>query len=139
VAVFVLFSLMVRENYPFSHFSMYSRPSARPLPFHYLADGDGRPLPVMKHTRMSCASLGKKMGTEKGRLEKEDARGGRPPRSPEEIKAQAGRRVLADLRERSLNQRKKWHLPDRLQLVEVLITVQDGQAHETPRVVASLP
>jgi hypothetical protein len=118
---------------------MYSRPSSKPLPFHYLADGDGRPLPVMKHGRMSCAAMSKKMGTEKGRVEKEAARRGDPEPPADEVKLEAGRRVLADLRERSLKQRKKWHLPDRLQLVEVLVTVRDGRAHETSRPVAWLP
>jgi hypothetical protein len=139
VVGFVVFSLVVRETYPFSHFSMYSRPSARPLPFHYLADSAGRPLPVMKHTRISCAAMGKKMGNEKGKLEDEDARRGGPPRSRDDIKALAGRAVLEDLRERSLKQRQKWHLLEQVQLVEVLITIRDGQAHETARTVATLP
>jgi hypothetical protein len=139
VGVFIVVSLTVRENYPFSHFSMYSRPSSKPLPFHYLADGEGRPLPVMKHTRMSCAALSKKMGTEKGRVEKERARGDGSGSSADEIKLEAGRRVLADLRERSMRERKKWHLPERIQLVEVLVTVRDGRAHETSRPVAWLP
>ena len=66
-------------------------------------------------------------------------RRGGPPRSRDEIKALAGRAVLEDLRERSLRQRKKWHLLEQVQLVEVLITIRDGQAHETARTVATLP
>ena len=41
--VLVLLTQIFRDEFPFSHYPMYSKPTSRPLKWQYMADGDGKP------------------------------------------------------------------------------------------------
>lgn len=134
---FCLLSMVTGEFYPFSPFSMYSNPSPVPLRFCYVADGEGEPLPILWHTGISPASLTKKYGHHRGEIAGAIDRGERSALSDEEIRAEAGREVLAWLREVSLGRRRR-ELTDPLRLVEISVSAGDGRLRETERVVAEL-
>lgn len=76
--------LLIREQYPFSDFPMYSR-FGRSTYYVYLAQGDGRPLPSYHTIGVSTATLkkvfdselgqqAKRLGTRRGRLSLDDRR-----------------------------------------------------------------
>ena len=56
---FVIFSLVVRENYPFSHFPMYSS-IAPETHYFYLTDGEDNKLGTKTNFGMSASNLKKK-------------------------------------------------------------------------------
>lgn len=145
VLVFVLFSKLIGEFYPISPFSMYSNPSTEPLIFCYVADGEGKALPILWHSGQTPARLTKKQRAERSVLEQEiEKRTGRGKDELTEeedraIRAQAGREVLEYVIDLSQKRSQKRHLKPPLQLVEVAIGLDDdGLLTETPRVVAEL-
>ena len=145
VLVFVLVSKIVGEFYPISPYSMYSNPSTVPLIYCYVADGDGKALPVLWHSGQTPARLTKKQRAERSVLEQEiEKQTGRDKdefteQQDRAIRAEAGRAVLNYVIELSEKRSEKRHLEPPLQLVEVAIGLGDeGQLTETPRVVAEL-
>src|SRR6187549_702916 len=70
---YLMLSQVQRENYPFSHYPMYSRPTSRPLKFQFLTDASGNPLPVGWHTGMTPSQVGKMTGERKQELPSEKA------------------------------------------------------------------
>ncbi len=140
--LFVLACQIIRDNYPFSHYPMYSRPSTKPLPFQYLADANGKPLPVVWHTGFTPSRVGKKFGTHKQELHdaelKAAKRENREPRPEVEFKAESARLVLAFLREQSLKRKKHRQLPEDIQLRESTVWVEDGKLVRTDAVVGTL-
>lgn len=145
VLVFVLASKLIGEFYPLSPFSMYSNPSSVPLIYCYVADGDGKALPVLWHSGQTPARLTKKQRAERSVLEQEiEKSSGRDKddfteQEDRKIRADAGRKVLQYVIELSEKRSQKRHLKPPLQLVEVAIGLGDqGQLTETSRVVAEL-
>jgi hypothetical protein len=118
--VYLVLTQLIRDNYPFSHYPMYSKPNSESLAFQYLADGQGNPLPVRWHTGMSPSQLAKRFRT--------DMR-----KNPSEEKA--AQELLADIRERN-QQRPKHALPERIQLMEDKLSFNDGKLVENKRVIA---
>ena len=59
LAIYTVLSLVIKENYPFSHYPMYSKPSAADLHIQFLADGEGKPLPVAWHTGVTGSKVAK--------------------------------------------------------------------------------
>jgi len=140
VLVFMLVSLIVRENFPFSHFAMYSNPSPRPLKFTYLADGEGEPVPILYHTGLSASRMTKKFNYHRGTLQDEAKKDGKDPDNAAVlagIKSEAGAEVLQFMREQSLKRRKR-ELTDPLQLVEMTVTIEGNQLVERTAVVAEI-
>jgi hypothetical protein len=58
LAIFVAASLILKENYPFSHFPMYSSPTA-PRAYYMVTDAEGRPLPISTITGVTPPKIGK--------------------------------------------------------------------------------
>jgi hypothetical protein len=145
VLVFVLASKIIGEFYPLSPYSMYSNPSSEPLRYCYVADGEGKPLPVQWHSGQTPARLTKKHRTERSVLEdKLEKASGRDKddfteQEDLEIRDKAGRKVLQYVIDLSEKRSSKRHLKPPLQLVEVAIGLdENGHLSETPRVVAEL-
>ena len=63
--VYLVLTQLIRENYPFSHYPMYSRPNSKALGIQFLADGDGKPLPVVWHTGVSPSKVAKLHGAKR--------------------------------------------------------------------------
>ena len=94
-------------------------------------------MPVLWHTGVSPASLTKKYGTHRGEIAEAIERGERPATTDEEIRAEAGRQVLAWLRDLSMKRRNR-ELREPLQLIEISVSTDGQGLHETSRVVAEL-
>ena len=117
---YLVLTQVIRENFPFSQYPMYSRPTSRPLKFQFLADGSGNPLPVGWHTGMTPSQVGKMHGERKKDAPSEEA---------------AALKVLEFLRAQNAK-RKGRELPARIQLVETSIGFDHSQFAETNRVLA---
>ncbi len=118
--IYLVLTQLIRDNYPFSHYPMYSKPNSESLAFQYLADGESKPLQVRWYTGMSPAQLAKRFRT--------DMR-----KNPSEEKA--AQVLLADIRERNQD-RPKHALPDHIQLMEDRLSFDDGKLVENKRVIA---
>ncbi len=124
VLVFVALSLIIRDNYPFTHYSMYSNPTPRPLSYCFIADGAEDPLPLLYHTGISPSKLTKRFNKEKGRYEDEGF-------TEAEIREKAAADVIRYLRQLN-SKRKKRLLPEDFQLVRMQISIDGEGFKETP-------
>jgi hypothetical protein len=118
--VLVLLTQIFRDEFPFSHYPMYSKPTSRPLKWQYMADGDGKPLAHVYHTGISPSQVGKMHGTNKKHFATEE---------------QAALEVLKYMRNMNAK-RPKRPLPEHITLIETQIGFGDGQFIETNRVLA---
>lgn len=132
VVLFILAASIIRENYPFSHFPMYAKPSPKPLSYTYLADGEGQPLRLLYYTGLTPSRLTKLFGKRKAKYEKQ---GGL---SKKEIDHGSGVEVLEYVREMNAK-RPTRPLPEAIQLIKVVISYGDGVFLETPNAVAENP
>jgi hypothetical protein len=118
--VYLVLTQLIRDNYPFSHYPMYSKPSAGDLHIQFLADGDGKPLPVSWHTGVTGSKVGKLLANRMKQHKTEKA---------------AALDVLHFLRETNEGRRGR-ELPERIQLVETTLAFTDGKLVESSRVLA---
>ena len=118
--VLVLLTQVFRDEFPFSHYPMYSNPTSRPLKWQYMADGDGKPLAHVYHTGISPSQVGKMHGTNKKHFATE---------------GEAAMEVLKYMRNMNAK-RPKRPLPERITLIETQIGFGDGHFIETNRVLA---
>jgi hypothetical protein len=124
------FSLVVKENYPFSHFPMYGDPNPERY-FFWLADTDGKPLPVRELTGKSSAQLGKILRTYADkRVKAADVRN-RDALPPEE-KRGVGEELTAFLRQEAASLKKA--LPPEVAIMRTDIRYHEGHTTETASV-----
>ena len=116
--VYVALTQVFRENYPFSHYPMYSRPNSESVQIQFLADGDNKPLPVAWHTGVTSSKVAKLHANRMKKHHDEKA---------------AAIDVLHFLRETNAGRRGR-ELPERIRLVETTITLDNGRVVETQRV-----
>lgn len=139
---FVLLAQIIRDNYPFSHYPMYANPSDKPLPFQFLTDAKGNPLPVVWHTGITPSRVVKKFGTRRLELyeaeEKLARREKREPKPEDYFKEQAGRETLEFLRKQSHGRPQRKHLPEDILLMETIISYENGHIQEVTDVVGRL-
>lgn len=134
LAIYTILSLVIKENYPFSNYPMYSNPSPE-RPYYTIADGDGKPLPIQTKTGITCPKIGKiyrKKAEELG--EKLDVNA--KELKPEQVQA-IGMEIFTQLRTEAA--KLKQPMPERLQLVRTYISYKDGKVIETPNVIAQEP
>ncbi len=137
---------LVREEYPFTHYPMYSRPAAEPNGYYYITDAGGDPLPVTWHTGMTPSRVGKQFLTIRlDFIRAEERRSGTSGRDFSkaviaEFDERAGIEVLHYLREMSLQRSRnpERHLTGGLQLVEGRLRRGRQGLEETERVIATL-
>lgn len=118
--IYVLLTQVFRENYPFSHYPMYSKPNSEELHLQFLADADGKPLPVVWHTGITPSKVAK---LHANRLKKYHD------------ESKAAQDVLRYLREAN-DGRPRRALPARVRLMETTIEFKDGRIAESSRVLA---
>jgi hypothetical protein len=161
LAIYCVLSVLLQENYPFSHFPMYSNPSPE-RPYYILADGQGQPLPTASLTGVTCPKIGKIYRTETAevadRLTKElrkewvAALSNKPmPKRwwtrltskrpsvkadhlPAEHKQAIGEKLFAYFRKEAATHKQT--LPPKLQLIRMEISYHDGKISDTPEVIA---
>ena len=118
-----LFCIVVKENYPFSHFPMYSGFSDRTYFYYFAQEGD--PIEAKRIFKTSIPRSKKLMGNYKDEGEKAN-----PEAEDEAIEREAGRELLAYLRESTT--RKEIYaeiLSKPISLMRKNIEYKDGEFH----------
>ena len=126
LAIFVAVSLILKENYPFSHFPMYSSPTA-PRAYYMVTDAEGRPLPISTLTGVTPPKIGKmhwRKSQERESIVRETGKDDTAGRD-EDI----GREICTMLRQQAA--RRGQTLPQGIQLFRVEIQYDDGKIKET--------
>jgi hypothetical protein len=125
LAIFVAGSLILKETYPFSHFPMFSSPTA-PRAYYMVTDSAGQPLPIAKLTGVTPPKIGKMHWRKSRQSERgtEKREGGNAGRNDE-----VGREICSMLRDQAA--RRGQILPPGLQLFRVEIQYNDGKLKET--------
>lgn len=118
--VYLPLTQLIRENYPFSHYPMYSKPNSEALSFQFLADATGKPLPLKWHTGITPSQLSKRYRDAKRKNPSEET---------------AAVEVLGRVREQN-HLRKGHELPERIRLMEDTIKFADGKLVESKRTIA---
>ena len=127
--IFVVVCLIAKENFPFSNFPMYARPSAE-RGYFLVTDGDGQPIPIGSLTGVTSSQVGKayrKKSKELGRQTNPLSGQSRGDRD-----RMVGIEIFQMLREQSAKRDKD--LPEKLQLHLVEIRFEDGEIKEKKRV-----
>ncbi|MDC0259152.1 hypothetical protein OAK43_02855 [Verrucomicrobiales bacterium] len=140
VLAFIVLASIIKENYPFSHFSMYSNPK-KSVRLAYITDEKGEPLPILYHTGLSTSKVSKTLNRERTPLENTAKKAGRDLDASDvidEINREAGKYVLEAVRALSMKRRKR-ELTGPIQLIEMTILVRDGQLVEDRKLMAQLP
>ena len=129
--IYCILSVVIRENFPFSNFPMYSNPS--PERFYYtVSEADGKGLPIATLTGITSPKIGKIYRKKADELSKKI--GVSPNKfTPEQIQG-LGLEILTFLRHEAAN--KKQTLPAKLQINKIVISYQDGKIVETPSIFA---
>jgi len=136
IGLFVLASLALEENYPFSEFAMYSNPTTRPLHYHYLIDENGGELPILTTTRISPAKVSKMFNKA---CKRENERKEGKLASEKKRNSAAGYNVLEFLYKESMKLGKKRHLPQPIELIEVSVVYGENGFREDKEVIAKYP
>lgn len=131
MVVYCVISLVLEENYPFTHYPMYSNPSAE-RSYYLVSDGDGKPLPVAELTGITCPKIGKMFRTKASEVAAE-MKVSKSSLGPEQLQA-IGSEIFTQLRHYA----KDMHtaLPPKLQLSRVDISYDNGRVIETPQLLA---
>ena len=129
--------LLVQEQFPFSHFPMYSSFTDKTFYVH-LADGSGEAIATPVSTGLRSSQLKKVYEQE---LMKEKKRPGRSRHaSPTlEEKRRAGERVLATLRSSQWVRRRRSKFPQVVQLYEVTIRLRQNRLEKESVLIAQSP
>jgi hypothetical protein len=125
LAIFVAASLILKETYPFSHFPMFSSPTA-PRAYYMVTDSAGQPLPISRLTGVTPPKIGKMHWRKSRQGERgiEKAEGQNASRNDE-----IGREICTMLRDQAV--RRGQVLPPGIQLFRVEIQYGDGKVTET--------
>ena len=127
LAILVVGSLFLKEAYPFSHFPMFSSPTA-PRAYYMVTDSAGQPLPIAKLTGVTPPKIGKMHWRKIRRTEGTAAQGKDVDRNDE-----IGREICTMLRDQAA--RRGQALPPGIQLFRVEIRYHDGRLTETKELV----
>lgn len=126
LAIFVAASLILKENYPFSHFPMYSSPTA-PRAYYMVTDAEGRPLPISTITGVTPPKIGKMHWRKSQERESMVRRTGKHDTAGRD--EDIGREICTMLRQQAA--RRGQTLPQGIQLFRVEIQYDDGKIKET--------
>ncbi|NNE91969.1 MAG: hypothetical protein HKN23_10010 [Verrucomicrobiales bacterium] len=137
---FVAFSLLVKENYPFSHFPMYSH-VAPETHYFYLTDGEGNNLGTKTNFGMAASNLKKKYHSYLTALaeqrEKEAGHRIKASELPASDQETCGQKLFDYILERG-EHRGKWtrNKPDIIRLRRADIQRKGSELIETNRLIA---
>jgi hypothetical protein len=129
LAIFVVTCLIIKENFPFSHFPMYARPSAE-RGYFVVTDGEGNPIPVGTLTGVTASQVGKAYRKKSKEVGREAAGVVGPSRADRD--RTVGMEIFQMLREQASKRGRD--IPEKLQLHLVEIRFADGQIKEDKRV-----
>lgn len=135
VLVLALFLQVMKENYPFSHYPMYSGLTDN-VEYYYLTNAKGEPVPQGIYFGLSTSWTKKMLNTRLNKIT-----GGRniDSASPAEI-SEAGRQTLQYLVEHRLKEDRRAQVArDGLQLHQVYVERKGDKLLTTPSFIAELP
>jgi hypothetical protein len=132
LAIFTALSLVIKENYPFSNYPMYSNPSPE-RNYFMITDGEGKPIPVATLTGITCPKIGKIF--RKRSDEMADKLKLKRTALPQEMVQAVGMSIFQQLRKEAAGMNKE--LPPKLQLMRTDITFEDGKIVELPHLIAT--
>ena len=118
--ILLLLTQAIRDEFPFSHYPMYSMPPSRPLKYQFLADEHNMPLAHVYHTGISPSQVGKRHGNQKKVSANEH---------------EAAMKVLLFLRGENAK-RPKRPLPEKIRLIETKLGFGNDTFTETNTVLA---
>lgn len=123
--IYTALSLLLKENYPFSNYPMYSNPSAE-RPYYTVADGNGQPIPVQKLTGITCPKIGKIYRKKAEELAKKHDIKAKdlPPAMVQQVCDE----MFAQMRHEAKG--KNQVLPDQLQIIKSYISYKDSKVVE---------
>ncbi len=127
--------LLVQEQYPFSHFPMYSS-FGRTTYYLYLADGTGAPIATLPTIGLTTPTLKKVFST--GLRKERERLGVRSKQLSPEQKRQVGERFLAGLKESPAVRQRGMPLPPALRLYEVNISLVKGRFEKEAVMIAEV-
>ncbi len=131
LALYCAVSLLLEENYPFSHYPMYSNPGAD-RSYYIVADAAGQPIPIADLTGSTSPQVGKmyrKKAEEAGKPWKLKSSSLTP-----DLQQKVGEEIFAQLRLYAKHMKKT--LPDKLMLQKVDVSYRDGKVTENAEVLA---
>ncbi len=137
LAVFIAVSLILKENYPLSHYPMYSG-IVKKTHYFYVADGDDNPIPTRENFGKSASAIKKMYGAHLGDIAK--AKDTRPYKLGWDEQVEAGSDLLDHLRERG-EQRSFWkrNRPEKIRLIRVDISRDGSGIVREKRLVVEAP
>ena len=104
LVIFIVVSLILKENYPISDYPMYSGIAKR-THYFYLADGEGNPIPTRENFGKSASAIKKMHGAHLNDIA--DERGTQAYELGWDEQVEAGKNLLQQLRERG-EKRSYW-------------------------------
>ena len=128
LAIFVIVCLLAKENFPFSNFPMYARPSAE-RGYFIVTDGQGQPIPVGTITGVTASQVGKAYRKKSKELGAQSAGAGQSRADRDRIVATE---IFQMLRQQASKRGKD--IPQKLQLHLAEIRFADGEVKENQRV-----
>ena len=134
--IYCIISVIVRENFPFSIFPMYSNPSAERM-YYTISKEDGIGLPVQTLTGTTSPKIGKIYRTKAEKFSKKN--NVKPSDFTEAQVASIGLEIIRDLRAKAERNGKAEEFPKQVQLNRIWISYKDGKIVETPLVIAKEP
>jgi hypothetical protein len=143
ILLYLPLSQILRDEYPVSHFPMYSNPTTKPLKIHTVTDGSGQMIALVPRSGVTASHVSKKFGYHVKQLieqeEKSARKEGRPEKPEEAFAADAAVSTLSFLRGQSLKRKPKVHLIGELHLWEARVTVGAGGFEEENIRLGTLP
>jgi hypothetical protein len=132
LAIYCLVSIGLEENYPFSHYPMYSNPSAG-RSYYMMADAaTGNPLPIADLTGITCPKIGKIWRTKIAEIKKDKDKSEIDEKATNQA---VGLSFFDQLR--GYAKEKNQVLPARLQIRRVEISYSGEEVVETPEILAT--
>lgn len=132
LVVFCAVSLVIKENYPFSNYPMYSDPDPY-AQVYFLADHEGKPLPLYEMAFVTSPNLGKIL--RKRQQERAKALKISVKDLSAEDQAAIGKELVSYLRSQSAYLTKSDKLPKAVQIMKTTIQFENGEVVERPEVV----
>jgi len=135
---------IIRDEFPISHYPMFSRPSMSDVTFVYVSGPDAKPLPVKTESGISVAQVGKKFAHHKRELIRKFAKIGRhydqmTNDELAQVEKEAAIETLNFVRGQSLKRRPGSDLTGELRLNEVKLVFLGDTYSEIAKTLAILP
>jgi hypothetical protein len=134
LAAFCVASLLIKENYPFSNYPMYSDPDSY-AHVYFLADAEEKPLPMYDLTFVTSPNLGKILRRrQQDRAKKLNISFKKLPEAENQV---IGKDMVSYLRAQSKYLGTEAQMPPVLKIMRITLEFENGKVVERPEVIYS--